>query len=173
MQTWADASGNETLPLNCATWYVAFSFCIWDGGRLPTEAEWEYAASGGEQDRLYPWGQTPIPNNIDTPYAVYNCLASGTSECTFPDILPVGSRPMGIGRYGQLDLAGSLAEWALDWLAPYPPTMSQDYAKLSGGTQRVIRGGDWGSFSTDIAAPFRTAEDPAPGRAYVGFRCAR
>ena len=49
---------HETLPLNCVDWYEAYAFCIWDGGFLPSEAEWEYAAAGGDELREYPWGST-------------------------------------------------------------------------------------------------------------------
>ncbi|MCA9623624.1 MAG: SUMF1/EgtB/PvdO family nonheme iron enzyme, partial [Myxococcales bacterium] len=54
--------GQEHLPINCLTWELAFAFCAWDGGRLPTEAEWNYAAAAGAEQRLYPWGSAaPTP----------------------------------------------------------------------------------------------------------------
>jgi hypothetical protein len=60
-QTWSDSPGTpsaESHPMNCINWYEANAFCIWDGGRLPSEAEWNYTAAGGSQQRQYPWGAT-------------------------------------------------------------------------------------------------------------------
>src|SRR5204863_2775333 len=71
-QSWTDApSSNETKPVNCLDWYSAFAFCAWDGGRLATEAEWNYAAAGGSEQRYYPWSIPPTSTAIDDSYAAY------------------------------------------------------------------------------------------------------
>ncbi len=80
--TWTDLPGNaEALPMTCVTWFEAFAFCAVDGKRLPTEAEWEYAAAGGGEQRLYPWGSA-LPS---TEYAVYGCLFDGKPGCSTAD----------------------------------------------------------------------------------------
>ena len=96
--TWTDAPGdNEQLPMNCVGFYEAFAFCLWDGGRLPTEAEWESVAAGGEENRLYPWGSTAP--GADAMHAVHGCYYDGVDTCDgLVDIAPVGSAPMGNGR---------------------------------------------------------------------------
>jgi len=169
-QTWA-ATGRDTLPINCVNWYMSFAFCIWDGGRLPTEAEWEYAAARGANDTIYPWGNnTPLPDNT---LAVYNCMGDGSAPCVFADILAVGSKPAGEGLYQQRDLAGSMWEWALDWYATYPSSASNNYAKIDTGSTRVLRGGDWDGNSSYLTAAYRISVVPTYRYNDVGFRCAR
>ena len=90
---WGRGLGN--LPVNCVSWHQAVSFCTWMGGRLPTAAEWEYAAKGGEP-RIFPWGN-------ESPEGRANFDMSGT--------MPVGSYPQGASKWGVLDLAGNVWEW--------------------------------------------------------------
>jgi formylglycine-generating enzyme len=71
-QTWTATPGkNEELPMNCITWYEAFAFCVWDGGFLPTEAEWNYAAAGGSDQRAYPWSNPASSLTISCANANY------------------------------------------------------------------------------------------------------
>jgi formylglycine-generating enzyme required for sulfatase activity len=176
-QTWTDSPGsNENKPQNCMTWYQAFAFCLWDGGRLPTEAEWEYAAAGGNENRLYPrGGQAP-----DKTLASFGCLFSGKSSCEAADLPVVGSTPLGKGRYGQMDLAGSLYEWNLDWYdaswySQYSsPGSCKNCANVSkAASSRVVRGGDFSNIAAGLRAAYRYFYAPVVDNSIVGARCAR
>lgn len=173
-QTWTDAPGaNENRPMNCITWYDAFAFCAWDGGRLPTEAEWNYAAAGGSEQLQHPWGST----SINSTYAVYDCTGDGSAsqDCSFTDILNVGSTsPKGDGKWGQADLLGSMMEWNLDVFARFYPRPCSDCADVSqGGELRGIRGGNWGDGASYLLSSGRTGMFPTDRGNIVGIRCAR
>jgi sulfatase modifying factor 1 len=167
-QTWT--ARDDNLPMNCIDWFEAEAFCIWDGGRLPTEAEWNYAAAGGSAQSLYPWGSAAP----DCTYANFNngarCVAAGTNR--------VGSEsPKGDGLYGQADLAGNVSEWVQDWYVnPYlsPCTNCASTAKIGDGLAgRVVRGGDWLFPATSMTSLHRRATSPAEHDADYGGRCAR
>jgi len=162
------AGSGETRPINCVNWTMAFAFCAWDEGRLPTEAEWNYAAAGGDDQNLYPWGP-----DFQAGYAFYDCLADGNTGCALSDILPVGSLPDGDARWGHSDLAGNLWERVLDTYGTYPlPCV--DCANVQSGGQKVYRGG--GYRSPEVARlQTSTRDSQLPGERVVdvGFRCAR
>jgi sulfatase modifying factor 1 len=182
--TWSDLPGkNDNLPINCVDWYLAFAFCAWDAGRLPTEAEWNYAAAGGNAQRFYPWSDASTPNEIDASLAVYNCEGAGDSSvCLFADIVQVGSKSLqGDGRWGQADLAGSMFEWTLDWFDAVLQTPCMDCATTTESMKmtRVLRGGSWYNNPTILETDFRTHSTPSLGTQtdiagdQIGFRCAR
>ncbi len=162
-------AGSDELPINCVTWLEAFAFCAWDGARLPTEAEWEAAATGGDQARPYPWGaQEPDPTR-----AAYDCTGdrSLAQDCAVTDILDVGSRPAGAGRWGHQDLAGNVWQWVLDAYRAYPAVVN-DAAEVSEATYRTIRGSGWYSAAIDLRAALRYNSLPSARRSEFGFRCA-
>jgi formylglycine-generating enzyme required for sulfatase activity len=171
--TWTDTAGaNENLPISCVDWYEAFAFCTWDGGFLPTEAEWNYAAAGGNAQAAYPWTwQSPAANTtIDSSYAVYNCPAGCNGVGDFGK---VGSKsPKGDGRWGQSDLAGNVFEWTLDWFASYA-TPCADCANLATATERVVRGGSVSRAASNLRTAFRLNIAPATHDPGIGLRCAR
>ena len=162
-QTWTDTPGaNEARPMNCITWYEAMAFCIWDGGYLPTEAEWNYAATGGNEQRAYPWSSPAGSLALDTTRANYS-PSSGT--------IAVGAKSAGDGRWGQSDLAGNVWEWTLDWSGTYVPSCA-DCAQVGSGTYRVIRGGGFNADAPRLRAGDRSNGPPA-NRGGIGVRCAR
>jgi formylglycine-generating enzyme required for sulfatase activity len=166
-RTWTDAPGaNEAAAINCVSWFEAYAFCLWDGGRLPTEAEWEFAAAGGGENRLYPWGGNPL----DPTRAVYGA-ADGLQ------LTVVGSKPGGTGRWLHDDLAGGMFEWVFDgfgetWYAGGGATCD-DCANLDDSEARAFRGGSWVNGANMLRAAARNSFLPKNRNINLGFRCAR
>lgn len=183
--TWAPLpAGGETLPINCMSWAEAKAFCIWDGGFLPTEAEWEYAAAGGAQQRKYPWGVSAP--GVTNEYAIYGCLypsgvivpGSTVGVCNGGNLPPVGTARLGVARWGQLDLGGGLWEWTLDSsetdaLSPTYLGLCEDCVDLSPSSQRLVRGGQYENSEYTLQPTFRKLASAGQRYPGVGFRCAR
>ncbi|WP_437317048.1 formylglycine-generating enzyme family protein [Sorangium sp. So ce385] len=172
--TWTDTvASNEELPINCLSWFMAFAFCAWDGGRLPTEAEWNYAAAGGAEQRVYPWSQPPSDTTLEPDRAAYACVVDGAMGCTDADYLSVGqTSPQGDGRWGHADMAGNMWEWVLDWQAAYSEPCD-DCAQLTPDTSRVYRGGAWDVQTPALRSSARFGDAPGTRWYNHGVRCAR
>jgi formylglycine-generating enzyme len=187
VRSWTDAPDtNEDLPMVCVTWWEAFLFCMWDGGRLPTEAEWNYAAAGGGLQRAFPWSDSPASVDISFTDAVFD-KGSGFH------LAPVGSVRDRDGFYGQRDLAGNAWEWVLDpcnadqctpfeTAPPYPTGCSDCLVPFAEETDagpavaqaHMCRGGSWKYPPRTLRTAYRLAGVGAENRYDdLGFRCAR
>ena len=169
--TWLGGKDATRLPLHCQgdvpehprmclTWFEAEAYAAWRGGRLPTEAEWEYAARGPES-KVYPWGDT-----FDRDRA--NVLNSVAPK-------PVGSYPTGVSWVGANDMAGNAMEWVSDWLWAdyYATSPATDPTGPAIGTIKVEKGGWWGSNEFVARSAYRHYEDPPTyGDKHIGFRVA-
>jgi formylglycine-generating enzyme required for sulfatase activity len=149
-------------------WYDAMAFCIWDGGYLPTEAEWNFAAAGGSEQRAYPWSNPPTSLVADSSEATFGC----SQPCSLADIGRVGAKPTGDGVWGHADLGGNLIEWVLDFSGAYP-TPCTDCANLVDSGAHVFRGGSFFDATDYLRASWRLSGTPDNRSTAFGMRCAR
>ena len=153
-------TGSEVTeqPRVNVTWFEAEAYANWRGGRLPTEAEWEYAARGPASN-IYPWGST-----FDT--LKTNIISSS-------GLTAVGSFPKGVSSFGVHDMAGNAMEWVHDWLDVnyYKLKVHDDPQGPASGTVKVEKGGWWGSNEFVGRSAYRHYEDPPSyGDQHIGFR---
>jgi eukaryotic-like serine/threonine-protein kinase len=185
-----DPKGKANHPINCVDWDQASQYCeaLVPGARLPTEAEWEFAARGPD-GRKYPWGdELPSAHHLNA--CGLECVAWGKAnnipetamydaDDGFVSTAPVGSFPQGKSRYGVADVAGNVWEWVADWYAPYPKKTEGEPAPLDpkgppSGSGRVVRGGSWNGADPAWVRPTFRFHDAPDQRAYgIGFRCAK
>ena len=165
--SWTASQGaNENQPINCIDWYEAYAFCIWDGGFLPSEAEWNYAAAGGSEQRVYPWSTPATSTSIDCSYANY-CVSSLNN---------VGSEsPNGDGLWGQADLAGDVWQDTLDWYASYVTPCTNCAYLTSASPNGTYRGGGTPGPASELLVSFRGSASNPPTNRYwnQGARCGR
>jgi formylglycine-generating enzyme required for sulfatase activity len=143
-------------PIVCVSWYEAEAYAKWRGGRLPTEAEWEYAARG-PKSMTYPWGE-----------------AFDSSRCNVVDsngLTPVGGYPSGVSWVGAFDMAGNAMEWVQDWLDSYSADPVENPIGPAIGKVKVEKGGWWSGPFLAARSAYRHFEDPPDyGDIHVGFR---
>jgi formylglycine-generating enzyme required for sulfatase activity len=165
---WQPEAEYSHHPVIEVTWFGAYAYCQWAGRRLPTEAEWEKAARGGD-GRTYPWGQA-APGVIKV-----SCQQANIAGCNF-DTQPVGSYPDYASPYGILDMSGNLAEWVQDWYQPnyYRIAPDENPPGPPKGEYKVLRGGAWSGGYITARTTRRSWGDPAFTCLYhgEGFRCA-
>jgi formylglycine-generating enzyme required for sulfatase activity len=152
--------GRGNHPVNCVDWNQAKQYAKFKGARLPSEAEWEYAATSGGRNQKYPWGNDEPTSEL----AVFNTYST----------MPVCSKPKGNTAQGLCDMAGNVWQWVQDTYQNSYAGAVDGSAFEGSGSYRVIRGGSFrGNFARNLRADYRFGGVPGYRYFIIGFRLAR
>jgi len=196
LKHWHDGNpppGKENHPVVYVSWNDALAYCQWVGKRLPTEAEWEKAASWDPSKKrkyIYPWGDKFDPERCNSVFRLgfragqewYNWWRMWRSSdmgaraiATGGATTPVGSFPKGASKYGCYDMIGNVAEWCADWYSEtyYAKSPKKDPQGPMDGEEKVVRGGAWNSRPERLRCTVRMSSKPSVRNYYTGFRCVK
>ncbi|NNN07131.1 MAG: formylglycine-generating enzyme family protein [Elusimicrobia bacterium] len=158
-----DSAQGDDHPVVCVDWNQAKAFCAWAGGRLPSEAQWEYAARSGGKNRKYPWGN-----------ATATCADAVIGGCGYHATAAVCSKTAGNTKQGLCDMAGNAWEWVEDWWHDsYTGAPTDGSAWEDAGDSRIGRGGSWSVDAAITRSADRTGFDPSARYDGLGFRPVR
>ena len=162
-------TGRQLHPVNCVDWNQANQYAKFAGGRLPSESEWEYAATSGNKHQKYPWGNDEPTCDKAVMYgnSGLGCSANGT--------MPVCSKPAGNTAQGLCDMVGNIWQWVQDtYQESYKGTPVNGSAFESSGPFRVLRGGSFSYFDTGfLRTDYRSYYVPNRRHNHIGFRLVR
>lgn len=174
---WRQVADDEAKAMSYVSWHEAQAFCTWANRRLPTEAEWEFAAStdaSGDKRYQFPWEDSFGTANVShNPSPINRAALDGHTG----GVVDVTGFAEGEGPWGHRQLFGNVWEWTSDTFGPYPNFEPDHYRENSEpwfGTRKVLRGGSWATRSRYVRATFRNFFTPDRRDVIAGFRtCAR